>query len=149
MANYLLAYVGGDEPDSEEAGAAVMNAWIAWFGTLGDAVVDPGNPIGASAAVSGFTAAALRFVFQMGGPLGAMRQTGEEAYRMPALGLGAMLRNGPVMGMVVVWIAVNVAFGAISLPIPGFEGQIAWQAHLAGFAAGLLLFRFFDPVARA
>jgi hypothetical protein len=50
MANYLLAYVGGDEPDSEEAGAAVMNAWIAWFGTLGDAVVDPGNPIGASAA---------------------------------------------------------------------------------------------------
>jgi membrane associated rhomboid family serine protease len=105
--------------------------------------------IGASAAVSGFTAAALRFVFQMGGPLGAMRQTGEEAYRMPALGLGAMLRNGPVMGMVVVWIAVNVAFGAISLPIPGFEGQIAWQAHLAGFAAGLLLFRFFDPVARA
>lgn len=105
--------------------------------------------IGASAAVSGFTAAALRFVFQMGGPLGAMRQTGQEAYRVPALGLGAMLRNGPVMGMVVVWIAVNVAFGAISLPIPGFEGQIAWQAHLAGFAAGLLLFRFFDPVARA
>lgn len=52
MANYLLAYVGGDEPDSEEAGAAVMNAWMAWFGTLGDAVVDPGNPIGASAAVA-------------------------------------------------------------------------------------------------
>ncbi|MDQ1308010.1 MAG: hypothetical protein QG671_3844, partial [Actinomycetota bacterium] len=39
MANYLLAYVGGDAPDSEEAGAAVMNAWIAWFSSLGDAVV--------------------------------------------------------------------------------------------------------------
>jgi len=46
----------------------------------------------------------------------------------------------------VVWVIVNVAFGAMSLPMPGFEGQIAWQAHLAGFAAGLLLFRFFDPV---
>lgn len=102
--------------------------------------------IGASAAVSGFTAAALRFVFQMGGPLGAMRQFGEKAYRIPALGLGEMVRNGPVMGMVAIWVAVNVAFGAINLPMPGFEGQIAWQAHLAGFAAGLLLFRFFDPV---
>jgi membrane associated rhomboid family serine protease len=103
--------------------------------------------IGASAAVSGFTAAALRFVFQAGGPLGAMRAgEGEEAYRVPALGLAAMVRNGPVMGMIAVWIAVNVAFGAINLPMPGFEGQIAWQAHLAGFAAGLFLFRFFDPV---
>jgi len=82
----------------------------------------------------------------MGGPLGAMRANGEEAYRMPALRLVDMVRNGPVMGMVVVWVIVNVAFGAMSLPMPGFEGQIAWQAHLAGFAAGLLLFRFFDPV---
>lgn len=102
--------------------------------------------IGASGAVSGFTAAALRFVFEMGGPLGAMRANGEEAYRMPALRLVDMVRNGPVMGMVVVWVIVNVAFGAMSLPMPGFEGKIAWQAHLAGFAAGLLLFRFFDPV---
>jgi membrane associated rhomboid family serine protease len=102
--------------------------------------------IGASGAVSGFTAAALRFVFEMGGPLGAMRATGEDAYRMPALRLVDMLRNGPVMGMIVVWVIINVAFGAMSLPMPGFEGQIAWQAHLAGFLAGLLLFRFFDPV---
>lgn len=102
--------------------------------------------IGASAAVSGFTAAALRFVFQLGGPLGAMRATEAEAYRIPALGLADMLRNGPIMGLVAVWIAVNVAFGAISLPMPGFEGQIAWQAHLGGFLAGLVLFPLFDPV---
>lgn len=102
--------------------------------------------IGASAAVSGFTAAALRFVFQMGGPLGAMRASTEEAYRQPALSLAEMVRNGPIMGMTVVWIALNVAFGAVNLPMPGFEGQIAWQAHLGGFAAGLLLFRLFDPV---
>ncbi len=102
--------------------------------------------IGASAAVSGFTAAALRFVFQMGGPLGAMRASAEDAYRQPALSLAEMVRNGPIMGMTVVWIALNVAFGAVNLPLPGFEGQIAWQAHLGGFVAGLLLFRFFDPV---
>ncbi|WP_204271566.1 rhomboid family intramembrane serine protease [Escherichia coli] len=50
------------------------------------------------------------------------------------------------MGMIIVWIVLNVVFGAVSLPIAGAEGQIAWQAHLGGFLAGLLLFRFFDPV---
>lgn len=52
MATYLLAYFGGDQPQSEDEGQAVMNAWIAWFTTLGQAVVDPGNPIGASAGLS-------------------------------------------------------------------------------------------------
>lgn len=52
MANYLLAYTGGSEPQSEEEGKAVMDAWIAWFTSVGDAVVDAGNPIGASAAVT-------------------------------------------------------------------------------------------------
>ncbi len=79
--------------------------------------------IGASGAVSGFTAAALRFVFEMGGPLGAMRVTGEDAYRMPALRLVDMLRNGPVMGMIIVWVIINVAFGAMSLPMPDSRGR--------------------------
>ena len=52
MAKYLLAYVGGDQPDSEEAGQAVMAAWVGWFTALGEAAVDPGNPVGASAAVA-------------------------------------------------------------------------------------------------
>lgn len=116
---------------------------LAHFAAVGTAFVPV---VGASAAVSGFTAAALRFVFQMGGPLGAMRAAPEDAYRQPALSLAEMVRNGPIMGMTAVWIALNVAFGAIDLPLSGFEGQIAWQAHLGGFAAGLLLFRLFDPV---
>jgi membrane associated rhomboid family serine protease len=102
--------------------------------------------IGASAAVSGFTAAALRFIFQMGGPLDAMRGGGSDAFRVPALSLAAMARNGRIMGLAAIWILLNVAFGAINLPVPGAEGQIAWQAHLGGFLAGLLLFRLFDPI---
>jgi membrane associated rhomboid family serine protease len=82
----------------------------------------------------------------MGGPLGAMRASQVEAWHQPALSLGAMVRNGPIMGMIAVWVALNVAFGAVNLPMPGFEGQIAWQAHLGGFLAGLLLFPLFDPV---
>jgi hypothetical protein len=52
MANYLLAYKGGGmaATDAEREGA--MAAWGAWFGSLGSAVVDAGNPFGPSAAVS-------------------------------------------------------------------------------------------------
>jgi hypothetical protein len=44
MANYLLVYHGGAQPEDEAAGKAVMDAWYAWFGRLGEAVVDGGNP---------------------------------------------------------------------------------------------------------
>src|SRR5712692_8519769 len=48
MPKYLLAFNGGGMPETPEEQAAVMAAWGAWYGTLGDAVVDPGAPIGAS-----------------------------------------------------------------------------------------------------
>jgi len=47
MANYLLAYHGGSMAETPEAMQAQMAAWGAWFGGLGAAVVDGGNPAGA------------------------------------------------------------------------------------------------------
>ena len=44
MANYLLLFSGGSMPETQEEQAAVMQAWTAWFGQLGSALVDPGNP---------------------------------------------------------------------------------------------------------
>jgi hypothetical protein len=44
MANYLLLYIGGSMPESQEEQAAVMQAWTSWFGKLGSALVDGGNP---------------------------------------------------------------------------------------------------------
>ncbi len=61
MANYLLAYRGGGMPETPEAQAKSMEAWMAWFGTLGAAVVDGGNPVstaklvGSNGAVSDVT----------------------------------------------------------------------------------------------
>ncbi len=52
MAKYLFVYVGGDQGSEDTDYSAVTNAWIAWFGGLGDAVLDPGNPAGASSAVA-------------------------------------------------------------------------------------------------
>jgi len=52
MGTYVLLYNGGSQPATEEEGKAVMDAWMAWFGGLGDIVVDPGNPFGPSATVN-------------------------------------------------------------------------------------------------
>jgi hypothetical protein len=53
MANYLMAYKGGGMAATEGEREAAMAAWGNWFGTLGPAVVDAGNPFGPSAAVNG------------------------------------------------------------------------------------------------
>jgi cytochrome c556 len=54
-----LAYRGGSAPEGEAAQQAVMQAWMSWFGELGDAVVDGGAPFGASTVVGGSSAAGL------------------------------------------------------------------------------------------
>ena len=51
MANYLLVYKGGAMAQDEAERQKAMAAWGAWFGQLGAAVVDGGNPCGASAAI--------------------------------------------------------------------------------------------------
>ena len=44
MADFLLVYRGGSMPETEEAQAKVMDAWTSWFGQLGGALKDGGNP---------------------------------------------------------------------------------------------------------
>ena len=44
MANFVLLYSGGSMPETKAEQAAVMQAWGAWYGRLGSAVVDGGNP---------------------------------------------------------------------------------------------------------
>jgi hypothetical protein len=53
MGKYVLAYRGGSAPEGDEAQQAVMAAWMAWFGELGEAVVDAGAPFGSSSSVTG------------------------------------------------------------------------------------------------
>lgn len=52
MAEFLLALHGGKMPESEEEGAKMMAAWQAWYEAMGDAVVNPGNPVGMSRTVA-------------------------------------------------------------------------------------------------
>jgi len=52
VAKYLLAYHGGDMPQSPEEQARIMAAWEKWYGALGPAVVDPGNPVGRARTIA-------------------------------------------------------------------------------------------------
>jgi hypothetical protein len=52
MAKFVYVYIGGQMAETPEAQEQAMQAWGAWFGTLGDSVADMGNPFGNSATVS-------------------------------------------------------------------------------------------------
>jgi membrane associated rhomboid family serine protease len=87
--------------------------------------------VGASGAVSGLMAVAARLIAGQGR-------------------LGPIL-SSPVLSMagavVVLNLLVALFGGAV---VPGAGGAaIAWEAHLAGFAAGLILARPFAWLARA
>ncbi|MFY9626026.1 MAG: rhomboid family intramembrane serine protease [Rhodoplanes sp.] len=105
--------------------------------------------IGSSAAVSGFMAAAIRFVFQAGGPIGVFRSAETPIYHVPAVPLREALRDPRILAFLVVWFGLNALFGVGSVSLLGVDQPVAWQAHIGGFLAGLLLFPLFDPVTAA
>src|SRR4029453_3071485 len=53
MADYVLLYSGGEMPEGKEEQDAVMAAWNAWFGELGGALKDGGNPFTPAAKTIG------------------------------------------------------------------------------------------------
>ena len=103
--------------------------------------------VGASAAISGSMAAAARFAFAPGAPLGPNARRGTlEAYEGAPLPLRDLLRDTRVMTFLATWFGANYIFGALMTPVGIADASIAWEAHIGGFVTGFLLFRVFDPV---
>ena len=98
------------------------------IGSLGFVAMTPGDltpTVGASGAISGLLGAAVRLIEGRGR-------------------IGKVLAP-TVIAFTLVWGVVNFVFGAFGLT-PGAIGvPVAWQAHMAGYLAGLLLF---GPFAR-
>ncbi len=44
MPQYVISYIGGDKPASEEEGKAHMAKYMAWISGLGESAVSPMNP---------------------------------------------------------------------------------------------------------
>jgi membrane associated rhomboid family serine protease len=103
--------------------------------------------VGASGAISGTMSGAMRFAFQRGGPL--TFGGSQESYRVPALSLVDSFRDPRVLAFLAVWFGLNLLFGLGSVSITGNEQPVAWEAHVGGFIAGLVLFSWFDPVGSA
>lgn len=52
MTNFMIAYYGGNQPNSEEEGMVQMQKWKAWIEGLGDTIVNPGTPLPVSKIVT-------------------------------------------------------------------------------------------------
>src|SRR4029078_5611079 len=82
--------------------------------------------VGASAAISGQMAAALRFVFSAG----AQGSRGRPDFvRVPLESLSETLTDRRILLVLVIWVVLNAIFGLGAVSIAGTEGQIAWEAH--------------------
>jgi len=89
-----------------------------------------GSPVpvvGASGAISGLMAAAIRML-----PGQAPWVTQSEAPLAPLL-------SRQILVFSAIWAAINLLTALTGLGVGGESGLIAWQAHLGGFLAGLLL----------
>lgn len=99
--------------------------------------------VGASAAVSGATAAAIRFVFAPGLRFGSLADDAV-VRAIPAEPIGQLWRNSRALLFIGIWFATNFLFGSGLVPILGEDTSIAWEAHIGGFMVGLLLFSLLD-----
>lgn len=115
-------------------------AFYVLCGAVGGVVYIMANPgstvpmIGASGAVSGLMGAAVRFI---AGPDRAQR-TGWGRGRL------ASVFDQRVLVLVVVWFVLNMLFAQGGFDTLTGGRPVAWEAHVGGFVAGLLLFGFFD-----
>ncbi len=119
--------------------ATIAGALLHWFAR--DLDVLP--LVGASAGIAGTMAAAARFVFSDGMRFGSLADDAV-VKAIPAEGLGQLFRNSRALIFIGIWFVTNLVFGAGLVPILGEETSIAWEAHIGGFLAGLLLFPLLD-----
>jgi membrane associated rhomboid family serine protease len=104
--------------------------------------------VGASAAISGQMAAALRVVFGATGS-GSWGLGRTDFALAPLPSLSQSLADPRMLAVIAVWVALNLIFGFGLVQISGADGGIAWEAHIGGFLCGLLIYGFFDKGAPA
>ena len=90
--------------------------------------------IGASGAISGLMAAGLRML------------PGQTPWAVESQAPLAPIFSRQILMFTAVWAAINLLAGLTGLGMAGEQGLIAWQAHLGGFLAGLLLSGPFDAL---
>jgi len=94
--------------------------------------------VGASAAISAYTGAAARFVFQPGV---FFRDDpnfyGQGQPAPPMESLREMLANRQALAFIGFWFAINLLSGVGGQSVGFSNAPIAWEAHIGGFLVGL------------
>ncbi|TIS58267.1 rhomboid family intramembrane serine protease [Mesorhizobium sp.] len=93
--------------------------------------------VGASGAISGMMGAAARLGFRID------RSSGKAAFAGSPLPMAAVFRSRGVVTFLAVWMVINLVTGLFGFAL-GFDGEIAWEAHIGGFVAGFFGLRAFD-----
>ncbi|MBE9560217.1 MAG: hypothetical protein IMF15_05475 [Proteobacteria bacterium] len=52
MPQYVIVYLGGDQPSSPEEGKQHFSKYMDWLSSMGDSVVSPANPLKDTCTVS-------------------------------------------------------------------------------------------------
>jgi len=119
---------------SAAAGAALFAATTLYSGSY---------LIGASGGVAGLTGAAVRFIFQ---PVIVAQHPDTGARIIVGRRLASfrdLMSDNRARLFVLIWVVMNAAVPLLPL-ITGMEMSVAWQAHLGGFFAGILLVGLFE-----
>lgn len=99
--------------------------------------------IGASGGVAGLTGAAVRFIFQ---PVIVAQhpETGERVMLGRHLAsFSELMRDNRARLFTLIWVVLNAAVPFLPL-VTGQQISVAWQAHLGGFFAGILMVGLFE-----
>lgn len=104
---------------------------------------EPTAMAGASGAVSGLMGGAFRF-FYSAIDLGGLHLFREAPRAIPRMSLAETFADRRIQFTIGFWVLLNF-LTALAAPLLTSAGGIAWEAHLGGFAFGLLAFALFDP----
>ena len=103
MAKFLYLYSGGEMAETPEAQEEQMRRSTSWFGTLGESVVDVGNPFGAGTTVSNGSSASDGGASKLGGysiiNAGSLDEAATKANGCPVLQSGGAVEVFEALAM--------------------------------------------------
>ncbi len=98
--------------------------------------------IGASAFVAGLMGAVTRFMFS---PVDKDKQRSDNWISdTKVFSVAETFRNRNALFLIVVVMAMNYLEGSGIISLNGGTAQIAWEAHIGGFLAGLFFYGYFE-----